>query len=387
MKWIFSAFMLLLALNMKASGIEFFHGTWAEALEEAQKQDKIIFIDAFAVWCGPCKKMAKDVFTDDRVGQFYNANFVNLKLDMEKGEGLAFRKKYPVSAFPTLFYIDYTGEVVMQTKGARNVDGFIELGKSALSKVDRSPLYAEAYEKGDRDPELIYNYLKALNRAGKPSLKIANDYLRNQKDLTTPQNLKILLEATSFADSKVFELLEEHKAQVAAVTSEAEVNERIIDACQATAGKALEYESRDLLEEAIAKLKKHNPKQAATFALQQELNFTLAMQDAPAYLKAAKKYTKKEVADDPESLSGIAQTLILQFNKNQDAKNLSEELAKKAAAQANTYEYYLVYADILNRNGKKSKALEAAQQSKQLAENVDKMAVKRVDMFIRKLEG
>ena len=53
----------------------------------------------------------------------------------------------------------------------------------------------------------------------------------------------------------------------------------------------------------------------------------------------------------------------------------------------NTYEYYLVYADILNRNGKKGKAMEAAQQSKQLAENVDKMAVKRVEMFIRRLEG
>lgn len=387
MKWLFSACLFLLTINVQAEGIDFFHGTWAEALEEAQKQDKIIFVDAYAVWCGPCKKMSQNVFPDKRVGDFYNKNFVNLKMDMEKGEGLEFRKKYPVSAFPTLFYIDYTGEIVLQTKGARNVDGFIELGKSALGKIDRSHLYAEAYENGDRSPELVYNYIKAMNRAGKSTLKIANDYLRDQNNLTTPENLKILLESTTVADSRIFELLEEHKNQVISVTSESEVTEKILDACRATAQKAIEYESRDLLEEAVDKLKKHDPQKAQTFSLQQEMAFSLAMNDAPGYIKSAKKYVKKEVGDDPESLSNIAQTLIMRFSKDGEAGAMAEDLAKDAAVQANTYEYYLVYAEILNRNGKKAEAMQAAQQSKQLAEAVDKTAVKRVETFIQRLES
>lgn len=388
MKWIFFAALFFPTLSVQAEGIDFFQGTWAEALEEAEKQDKIIFVDAYAVWCGPCKKMSKEVFTDDRVGDFYNKNFVNVKMDMERGEGLEFRKKYPVSAFPTLFYIDYTnGEIVLQTKGARNVDGFIDLGKSALGKIDRTHLYAEAYEQGDRSPELMLNYIKALNRAGKSSLKVANDYLRDQNNLSTPQNLKILLEATTEADSRIFGLLEEHKAEVVAVTGENEVAERILDACRATARKAVEFESRDLLEEAIDKLKKHDREKAKIFAMQQEMAFTLAMDQGEEYLDAAGKYIKKVVSDDPESLSNIAQTLIVRFKDIDGASETAEELAREAAAQANTYDYYLVYAEILNRNGKKAEAMQAARQSKELAEAVDQSAVKRVEMFIRQLDS
>ena len=106
-----SLIIILLAIagisTIQAQGIEFFHGSWDEAIEEAKKQEKIIFVDAYAIWCGPCKRMAKNVFPDEKVGEFYNKHFINMKLDMERGEGLKFRKKYPVSAFPTLF-LDFT---------------------------------------------------------------------------------------------------------------------------------------------------------------------------------------------------------------------------------------------------------------------------------------
>ena len=72
-------------------GIEFFHGTLAEAKELASQEGKLIFIDAFTTWCGPCKRMSAQVFTQEEVGEFYNQTFVNLKLDMEKGEGKDFQ--------------------------------------------------------------------------------------------------------------------------------------------------------------------------------------------------------------------------------------------------------------------------------------------------------
>ena len=69
-----------------------------------------------------------------------------MKLDMERGEGLKFRQKYPVSAFPTLFYIDSSGEVVHKVKGAQQVDAFLKLGEYVLSKVDYSKNFAAEYE-------------------------------------------------------------------------------------------------------------------------------------------------------------------------------------------------------------------------------------------------
>ena len=80
---IFSLLVLFLATSVQAGGIDFFHGTWEEALEKAKKEDKLIFVDAYTTWCGPCKRMSKQVFPQDAVGEFYNKNFVSMKIDME----------------------------------------------------------------------------------------------------------------------------------------------------------------------------------------------------------------------------------------------------------------------------------------------------------------
>ncbi|MFT5168015.1 MAG: thiol-disulfide isomerase/thioredoxin, partial [Saprospiraceae bacterium] len=171
MKYCILLLLLIISVSQSiAEGIEFFHGTWEEALEESKTQDKPIFVDAFTTWCGPCKRMAATVFTAESVGEFYNANFICMKIDMEKPEGKKFQQKYPVSAYPTLYYIDGDGETIYQTKGGRQVEQFIEMGRTVLGKTDKSGQYAEKYDTGDRDPELVYNYVKALNKAGKPSL-------------------------------------------------------------------------------------------------------------------------------------------------------------------------------------------------------------------------
>lgn len=65
--------------TISAQGIDFFKGEWEAALEQARNQDKLIFVDAYATWCGPCKRMAADVFPDPQVGAFYNRNLFLLK--------------------------------------------------------------------------------------------------------------------------------------------------------------------------------------------------------------------------------------------------------------------------------------------------------------------
>ena len=78
--------------------IEFREGSWEEMLKEARKEKKMIFVDCYASWCGPCKMLAKNIFTQDSVADFYNDNFVCFQIDMEKGEGPALAKKYGVAA-------------------------------------------------------------------------------------------------------------------------------------------------------------------------------------------------------------------------------------------------------------------------------------------------
>lgn len=111
-------------------GIQFYKGTWKEALTIAKKENKLIFLDIYATWCGPCKKLKSNTFSDAKVGSFYNNNFINLAMDGERGEGLVLAQKYLLKSYPTLLFIDEKGNVVTRTVGYHDSEEFIELGKT-----------------------------------------------------------------------------------------------------------------------------------------------------------------------------------------------------------------------------------------------------------------
>jgi len=383
---LFAIFLSTSFLVQAEDGIDFFHGTWAEALEKAEAEDKLIFVDAYAVWCGPCKRMAKNVFTQKSVGDFYNKHFVNLKLDMEKGEGLSFRKKYPVQAFPTLFFIDYDGKMIQKVKGAQKVDNFLALGKSVLSKVDRSAQYKTQYEAGNREPKLIYDYIKALNQAGKSSTKIANEYVRSQKDLTSDMNLKILLESAVNADSRLFDLMVENKGAISKLVGANLVAERITNACTKTAERAAQFESEDLLDEAKSKMKKYNPSEATAFAAKADMNFARKTNDYKAYVKACQTYAKKVLKGDAEALNNLAMDMEKTFGRNEECMECAEKFAKNAAESGKAYNFYYTYAKLLYQNGKQSEALKAAEKSLSLAKEVGGGAERMVSGLIQKIQ-
>lgn len=114
------------------AGIQFKNISFEQALKEAKASNKLIFMDAYTVWCGPCKYMTSNVFPDAKVGKLYNAKFINLKMDMEKGEGPALASKYQVRAYPTLFFIDGDGKVVKKVLGAQTTQKMIQIGNELV---------------------------------------------------------------------------------------------------------------------------------------------------------------------------------------------------------------------------------------------------------------
>lgn len=379
-------FLTILSFNqINSQGIEFFHGSWEEALEQAQIQEKVIFVDAFTTWCGPCKKMSATVFTNDKVGEFFNQNFINMKIDMEKTPGQQFQEQYPVTAYPTLYFIDGEGKVVHKTTGAREVEQFIELGQSVLGRTDKSAEFAKKYEEGDRDPELIFNYVKALNKAGKSSLKISNDYLNTQEDLSTEFNLRFIFESVVDADSRIFDLLVKYRAKIETLMSKEAVAQKIETACMKTAQKAIEFKSDDLHEEAKSKMKTNFPQKAETFAINADLNYFRAKGDAENYIKVCETYVKKEIKDDPEKLHALSKEIMISFSGDQKAMKYAEKIAKKAVNNGDHYKYYYTYAEILMMNGKKEDALEIANKSLKLAGEEESIQMS-INQLIQKIE-
>lgn len=114
-------------------GIEFFNGTWDEALAKARKENKMVFLDAYTSWCGPCKKMKRNVFTDTVVAAFFNKNFVNIAADMEKGEGVTIADKYGIDSYPTLIFVNGDGMQLGRESGYQDPEELLELARTMLA--------------------------------------------------------------------------------------------------------------------------------------------------------------------------------------------------------------------------------------------------------------
>ena len=123
------------AMAQEGKGIQFFKGTFAQALAKAKSEGKPLFVDFYAVWCGPCKKMEKQIFTQPEVGEYFNKHFVAVQLDAEKPENVDVAKTYKVEAFPTLGIFDGEGKALSINVGYMNAQELMAMAKTAVGEV------------------------------------------------------------------------------------------------------------------------------------------------------------------------------------------------------------------------------------------------------------
>lgn len=141
--------------------------TWAEVLKRAQAQNKPIFVDAFATWCGPCKMMDRDVFPDETVSAYFDEHFVSFKIDMESQEGEVFGKTYPVQAYPTLLFITPEGKLIKSNVGAIDAGKLLDIGKYVKNPEDSEVgKMRKRYEAGTRDIAFVEQLVMELQKVG-----------------------------------------------------------------------------------------------------------------------------------------------------------------------------------------------------------------------------
>ena len=140
---------------------------WKKIVKKAKKEKKLIFIDCYTSWCGPCKMLASKVFTQDAVADYFNGTFVNAKFDMEKDEdGVMLKDKYGVKAFPTLLFIDpVTQEAVHRMVGAGEAEWLIAGAKLANDPENNLSAMMKRYAAGERGADFLKQYLPALASA------------------------------------------------------------------------------------------------------------------------------------------------------------------------------------------------------------------------------
>lgn len=121
-----------LAVTSEGKGISFHEGTLADAKKAAKESNKFLFVDVYAVWCGPCKLLKRNTFSDEKVGEYFNEKFVSTMVDAERGEGLALVKEHPVPGYPTMLIFDSEGNLKGKIIGYQTPEQLISRAKEIV---------------------------------------------------------------------------------------------------------------------------------------------------------------------------------------------------------------------------------------------------------------
>lgn len=197
-------------------GIKFGKQSFAKTLEQAKKENKLIFLDAFASWCGPCKLLDKNVFPKKEVGDYFNANFLNLHIDMEKGEGIEIAKKYSIYSYPTLLFIDGDGKVVYKAAGYMSPQELISIAKEAVNPENTLENKIAKFEAGEKDPEFLMGLIKNTYATDfSLAQKVATRYFQTRTDATySKEEAGMLLFFTKTIDDDLYKIFTAKKEEL-----------------------------------------------------------------------------------------------------------------------------------------------------------------------------
>jgi thiol-disulfide isomerase/thioredoxin len=383
---IFSLLGLNQTFSQAQTGITFEHGTFEEIKAKAKKENKIVFIDAFTTWCGPCKWMAKTVFPKPDVANFYNTNFINAKIDMEKGEGIEIANKYSVQAYPSLLYIDGNGEMVHRSVGARDEKEFIELGRIALNP-DKNLLGLGV--KFNADPgnfKNAYSYIYELSESNLPEKKAAFDaYFATQEkaDWIKATNWRMLYDFVKSPENPVFINFKENKEAFAQKYSLDSVNKKMqtvyFEAIQ-NASRSGDNSKWETIKENILSLKLEGGEKIIAYT-----SINLAADNQDLAFERMSNYVSKFGNKDANQLNEFSWRIY------ESSTNKTQLVAAEKWALAGTKlepENPMIadtYAALLFKNNKKAEAKVVAKKAISLGEKVGE-EMKETKELLKKIE-
>jgi thioredoxin-related protein len=376
----------LLPANTSNTGMHFTEGSWTSLLARAKKSGKLIFVDANTTWCGPCKQMRKNIFPQTAVAQLYDRNFINVDFDMEKGEGIDFRKKYGVHAYPTFLYIDGDGQVIHKTVGSCEAAEFRQHALDALSP-HRNLLYLQtAYLTQQKDPSLVITYLAALKDAYETPKadSVAVAYLESKEAATwlQPDNWLLTKEYVNNATSSVFRALVKNQSAYASLYGQEEVEKKIYQTYLAWPQHYLHYPEKgaasldqDPFNEFLRQVKGSNYAKKEEIGAKSQLTVYFGLREWSNYAATVNKMLADHIV--PMDTKGAEwlysfSDIINRFSGD-DRQVLSEAVkwTKLISGEINGVEpadkatYLDLYATLLEKTGQTDQALQVRKEINQ----------------------
>lgn len=372
MKKLFSLLIVFISLSVfSQESINFEKGTFKEILAKAKKEKKLVFMDAFAVWCGPCKMMEKNIFPLPAVSEYYNANFINARFDMEKGEGREIAMKYGVRSYPTFLFLNGDGEVVLKNYGYMGEQDFLTIAKEANQPKYRTSSNKELFEKGESNPEFLLNMMSLYAQSDYELAKKASERyfkVKNNQPLTKDE-LGMLLYFIKSPSDPNYQIFVAKKPEITKLMSEDIYNQfdtnikitKILE--NALDQKTGTINDDEFFKNAIPLVGKTE----AEIALNRMKVIIYPTSGKFAeYEKAALSYYQNAENFESEELLKAA-WIFSEFITTPSSLKKAEEWAEKSVMKSETAENTFILAKIYSKTGKKDQAKTYAEISKNLA--------------------
>ncbi|RXQ91485.1 DUF255 domain-containing protein [Ancylomarina salipaludis] len=361
---------LLICSNVFSQGIQFEHGTFDEALAKAKKENKIVFVDCYTTWCGPCKYLAKNIFTQKEVGDFFNQNFVNVKMDMESEEGKPLMGKYQVAAFPTLLWLDAEGNIQHKMVGAGDANSLLATASLALDTKNNWSALNKQYENGDRSSEFMQKYILTSAKAGIDTKEAVDSYFSSKKveDLINAKDADLIASTIKSTSNPVFHFVLKNKTKFYAVADKAQVDQFLEYTMLGEMGQLArkgDMEALDLKKKELIALDQEVGAKVVAFL---DMNMLRRDPDQKKFYQAMADYAVKYDFDNSENLNRYAWTIAeVKEDLGNGLIDTALKMAKRSVELNANFANIDTYAFLLNKAGQNKEAKVQAEKSVKLA--------------------
>lgn len=195
MRKIFVGAWIMMGFTFLAIGqVNFIEVTTLEEMQEARKkasdQMLMVFVDVYATWCGPCKLMDKEVYTDPSVAEYMNANFVSVRMDGETDYGRKYAAEQKLEGYPSMFIFSDDGEPISKVVGFTPAEKLVASLKGTVENYRTVKEYKTKYERGTLETGDFATYISVVREMGnqEEAEELASEYMERIIDPNLSDN-------------------------------------------------------------------------------------------------------------------------------------------------------------------------------------------------------
>ncbi|MGB0930383.1 MAG: thioredoxin family protein [Chitinophagales bacterium] len=357
-------------------GINFFEGSLSEAQSIAAEEQRPVFVQLSADWCLPCRQMEKNVFPLNTVGEFYNQNFINIKLDADSPDGIELKRNYDAMTIPESFFFDSNGRLMLREGGFKGEQQILTLGNKILKKhpKPRKPRVVITSPKSTKTNNTNTSKdtsTKGKNYGAKPSNssklyshKSAFDLflMRLTGSIKKPHNMEWVYYNAENFDSKAMNTLLRQKRRFNDYYGKSAINQHIKSILYTKLAIATGDKNEDLYKEILKVVQKADLPESDFLKIELQSRYFEGIGDNESYVKVNRQFMRSYKGKDPAVFHRKAWEVHNHSDNKADLLKAIDWLEKSVDLNPQFYNLETL-AKFYDKTGKKRKARKAAQQA------------------------